>query len=61
MRQSKLELEIVEYFNTHHENGTGTIAKHFGIDYDTCSYYIEKYLSTKKGYSGNFMYKIDKE
>jgi len=61
MRQSKLELDIIKYFNTHHYNTTAAIAKHFGIDNDTCSYYIEKHLSTKNGYSGNFMYKIDKE
>jgi len=44
--------EIINYFNTHHDNRSPVIAKHFNYTVTYVDKVLDAYLSTKRNYIG---------
>jgi len=44
--------EIINYFNTHHDNRSPVIAKHFNFTVTYVDKVLDAYLSTKRNYNG---------
>ena len=52
---------VINFFNTNHDNRTGTIAKHFKLKLHDVDIILDDYLSTKSHYMGEIPNKKKKK